>query len=329
MRRFNIFRLSHDRKGPKSWLKHAVYIFQLFLKMSFIHLSMPHGFSTKIQQEPSHSKMSQLSWFSERQNPLLEKLRDLPYAWWNEVSSCSPQLSLEDCYNNSQAASFFTCRSLERPCTRTLRTPECGISVSRDSHDKRSCPYQRRFKLLSVIRPGLTGPERDRNTCWGFISTRSCGQSFRPPPHRCIRPSNSHSSNPYYFPSTISSAQSLASVPLSCSLLTSPLTYYWTCLISCEWAECLADGREGGKEKRRGKDRSRLNKCVYERQRDRLRTHGVVKAALFDYSPIYRLPVRRGHVGKRGMIQHSVVNTAQWFSKSRSTSTTHISELIH
>ncbi len=87
---------------------------------------------------------------------------------------------------------LFTCRSLERPCTRTIRSPERSFSVSRDSHDKQSCPFQHRFKLLSVIRPGLTGPEPDRNTCWGFISTRSCGQSFRPPPHRCIRRSNSH-----------------------------------------------------------------------------------------------------------------------------------------
>lgn len=92
----------------------------------------------------------------------------------------------------------------------------------------------------------------------------------------------------------------------------SPLTYIWTCLISYEWAECLAEGRGGERRRRRARDRSRKNKCVYERQRDRLRTHGVVKAALFDYSPLYRLPVRRGHVGKRGMIQLKTTPARSW-----------------
>lgn len=166
------------------------------------------------------------------------------------------QLSLEDCYKQP----LFSLASRWKVQVHKHYVLQSASSLShrsRDSHDKESCPHQRRFKHLSVTRPGLTGPECDRNTCWGFISTRSCGQSSSPPPHQCIRPSNSHSSNPYYFPSSVSSAQSLASVPLSCSLLMSPLTYYWTCLISCEWAECLADGREGRKEKRRGKDRSR------------------------------------------------------------------------
>lgn len=78
---------------------------------------------------------------------------------------------------------------------------------------------------------------------------------------------------------------------------------------------------ERGKRRRR---RARQNKCVYERQRDRLRTHGVVKAALFDYSPVYRLPVRRGHVGTKGMIQLKTTSARSWSGTVTQQIQTHI-----
>lgn len=276
MRRFSIFRLSHDSNGPKSWLKHSVYIFQFFLKMSFIHLSMPHGFSSKIQQEPSHSKISQPSWFSQRKNPLIEKSKDLPYAWWNEISSCSPRLSLEDCYNNSLAASFFTCRSLERPCTRTLRSPERGFSVSRDSHDKQSCPFQSCPVLFSVdlnSSPSSGLVYQVQNLTETHVEALfplvPVGSPLGPLLTGASGPRTVTSLNPYYFPSIVSSAQSLASVPLSCSLLMSPLMYYWTCLISCEWLSAWQRDERG--ERKRGEekiDRDWTSVCTRDKETD-------------------------------------------------------------
>lgn len=138
---------------------------------------------------------------------------------------------------------------------------------SRDSQDKQSCLARRRFKNLSVTRPGLTGPERDRNTCWGFFPLVPVGSPLHPLLTAASGPLTVTSLTLITSYQPFSSAQSHASVPLSCSLLMSPLTYIWTCLISYEGAECLAEGREGGKTEESKRQIEKEQVCVWETKR--------------------------------------------------------------
>lgn len=140
MRQFSIFRLSHDSKGPTSWL---MYISVLSMPTN------PTGIFT-------FKSLLLLSWFSEHQNPNFKTHICLMRVVSRGLLRWFPSRH----FFHSQVAetSKYTSATISRA---HLLSATTGVVTH-----KTNSPV---WLDVSVTRPGLTGPECDRNTCWGFF----------------------------------------------------------------------------------------------------------------------------------------------------------------